>query len=210
MFLQLHSHIGRCRNMNVEKQSKTLSMTGFQWITGEHHSEQLRFLARKTNFWSNTSHSHDAILLLEPLAYSGEISFKSDSTQGWIEKMIHFIEVNSTLCQRDFELQVTKASKGSPEKYWNHDLDSIPNSKTRQQWLFSSSLRNSSRRKKIGKSTWPKDDQAPPWTTKEQTHLVATGFPPFSFICPSHLTAKNATVQAHQNLYCCGESKTWS
>lgn len=86
--------------MNVEKQSKTLSTTGSQWITREHHSEQLRFLARKTNIWSNTSHSHATILLLEPLVYGGEISFKFDSTQGWIGKMMHFIEVNSTLPTR--------------------------------------------------------------------------------------------------------------
>lgn len=199
--------------MNVEKQSKTLSTTGSQWITREHHSEQLRFLARKTNIWSNTSHSHATILLLEPLVYGGEISFKSDSTRGWIEKSdpLHWGEFNSANATLNSQKQRhQKDLQRSIETTTSTQFQTQKPKRVQQQWLFSSSLRNSSRRKTIGKSTWPKDDQAPPWTTKEQTHLEATGFPPFSFICPSHLTAKNATVQAHQNLYCCGESKTWS
>ena len=86
--------------MNVEKQSKTLSTTGSQWITREHHSEQLRFLARKTNIWSNTSHSHATILLLEPLVYGGEISLNPTLCGDESKKVIHFIEVNSTLPTR--------------------------------------------------------------------------------------------------------------
>lgn len=182
MILQLHYH-GRYRNMNVEKQTTTLS------TTGEHHAEQLRVLARKTNFWSNTSHSHDTILLLKPLVYGGEISFISDSTQGWIEKSdpLHWGEFNSL-----------------PTRVWtpsNKGIKGISREVLKPRPRLNSKLRNSWRRKKIGKSTWPKDDQVTPWTIKEQTHFVAMDFLPFSFICPSHLTAKNATVQAHQNLY---------
>ena len=156
--------------MNVEKQSKTLSTTGFQWITREHHSEQLRFLARKTNIWSNTSHSHATILLLEPLVYGGEISFKSDSTRGWIEKSdpLHWGEFNSANATLNSQKQRhQKDLQRSIETTTSTQFQTQKPKRVQQQWLFSSSLRNSSRRKTIGKSTWPKDDQAPPWTTMD-------------------------------------------
>ena len=197
--LQLHYHMASY--IVVEKQSQHsvwpdpnesvgIIRNNCVSLPGKQIANQIRNGSSTVHHESRTSHLHDFHpICLSRLVDIGEIRFKTGCTQGCIQKMIHFIEVNSSLCQRDSRLQVTKASKGSPEKYWNQDLNWL-NSKLENphesRAMVALLVSEQVFKEKGNWKSWLHDGQVP-WTTKEQTHLATGAVNPTHAVSKPHL-----------------------
>ncbi len=197
--LQLHYHMASY--IVVEKQSQhsvwpdpnesvgIIRNNCVSW-PGKQIANQIRNGSSTVHHESRTSHLHDFHpICLSRLVDIGEIRFKTGCTQGCIPKMIPFIEVNSSLCQRDSRLQVTKASKGSPEKYWNQDLNWL-NSRLENphesRAIVALLVSEQVFKEKGNWKSWLHDGQVP-WTTKGQTHLATGAVNPTHAVSKPHL-----------------------